>query len=55
MSVYQTSKKIRYTLSIIFILLMSFIVGGTYLSQQKIDAIKNQPLVESIEIIPEKQ
>lgn len=34
MSAYKTSKKVRYITSIIFILLMLFIVGGSYLAQQ---------------------
>ena len=34
MSVYVTSKKVRYVSSIIFVLLMAFVVGGSYLSQQ---------------------
>lgn len=34
MSAYQTSKKVRYITSIIFILFMAFIVGGSYLAQQ---------------------
>lgn len=34
MSVYVTSKKVRYMSSIIFVLLMAFVVGGSYLSQQ---------------------
>ena len=35
MSVYITSKKVRYISSIIFVLFMAFIVGGSYLSQQE--------------------
>ena len=35
MSVYITSKKVRYITSIIFVLFMAFIVGGSYLSQQE--------------------
>ncbi|WP_428355523.1 hypothetical protein [Methyloprofundus sp.] len=34
MSAYKTSKKVRYLTSIIFILFMAFIVGGSYLAQQ---------------------
>lgn len=34
MSAYKTSKKVRYITSIIFILFMAFIVGGSYLAQQ---------------------
>lgn len=41
MSVYVTSKKVRYISSIIFVLLMVFVVGGSYLSQQ------GKPEVES--------
>ncbi|GFO74078.1 hypothetical protein BPLS_P0507 [Bathymodiolus platifrons methanotrophic gill symbiont] len=48
MSVYKTSKKVRYITSIIFVLFMTFIVGGSYLSQQeksraetKIDSLNN--------------
>ena len=35
MSVYKTSKKVRYITSVIFVLFMAFIVGGSYLAQQK--------------------
>lgn len=35
MSLYKTSKKVRYISSIIFVLFMAFIVGGSYLAQQK--------------------
>jgi len=34
MSVYVTSKKVRYITSIIFVVFMGFIVGGSYLAQQ---------------------
>ncbi len=34
MSVYASSKKVRYMSSIIFVLFMGFIVGGSYLAQQ---------------------
>ncbi len=33
MSLYKTSKKIRYTLAIVYILIMGGILLGTYLSQ----------------------
>jgi len=33
MSAYKTSRKVRYTSAIVFIIFMSFIVGGTLLSQ----------------------
>jgi hypothetical protein len=33
MNGYQTSKKIRYTLAVIYILFMGFILVGTYFSQ----------------------
>jgi sensor domain CHASE-containing protein len=35
MSVYVTSKKVRYITSVIFVLFMVFIVGGSYLAQQE--------------------
>ena len=34
MSLYKTSKKIRYTLAIVYILIMGGILLGTYLSQK---------------------
>ena len=34
---YQTSKKIRYTLAVIYILFMGFILAGTYFSQDQTD------------------
>ena len=41
MSFYKTSKKVRYTLSIIYILFMGFILAGTYWSQQKSEVKEN--------------
>lgn len=35
MNSYQQSKKARYIASVVYVLIMSFIVGGTYLSQQE--------------------
>ncbi len=46
MSVYITSKKVRYITSIIFVLFMVFIVGGSYLSQQ--EKAKTEMLSESL-------
>ena len=34
MSAYKTGKKVRYITSIIFILFMAFIIGGSYFAQQ---------------------
>jgi len=34
MSAYKTSQKVRYTTSIIFVVFMAVIIGGTLLSQQ---------------------
>ena len=45
MSVYVTSKKVRYVTSIIFVLLMAFVVGGSYLSQQ--EKLKAESTAES--------
>jgi len=46
MSVYITSKKVRYITSIIFVLFMAFIVGGSYYAQQEkaSDEATNNPL-----------
>ena len=44
MSVYKTTKKVRYITSIIFFLFMSFIVGGSYLAQQDKAAPMQEPL-----------
>lgn len=41
MSFYKTSKKVRYILSIIYILFMGFILAGTYWSQQKSEVREN--------------
>ncbi len=35
MSVYITSKKVRYMTAIIFVLFMAFIVSGSYYAQQE--------------------
>lgn len=35
MNAYTTSKKVRYTTSIIFVLFMAFIVAGSYYAQQE--------------------
>lgn len=42
MSAYKTSKKIRYTISVVFVLFMTFIVGGSYLSQQELATTQNE-------------
>ena len=34
MSAYKTSQTVRYTTSIIFVIFMAFVVGGTLMSQQ---------------------
>lgn len=41
MSAYKTSKKVRYITSIIFVLFMAFIVGGSYFAQQNQAANEN--------------
>ena len=41
MSAYKTSKKVRYITSIIFVLFMTFIVGGSYFAQQNQAANEN--------------
>lgn len=46
MSVYVTSKKVRYVTSIIFVLFMAFIVGGSYFSQQ--DKLKIETVTDSV-------
>ncbi|NOQ16046.1 MAG: hypothetical protein GQ581_03220 [Methyloprofundus sp.] len=38
MSVYKTSKKVRYITSVVFVLFMAFIVGGSLISQQQANA-----------------
>lgn len=38
---YNQSKKARRITSIIYLLILSFIVGGTYLSEQQKQAAKN--------------
>ena len=45
MSFYQTSKKVRYTVSVIYLIFMVFIVGGTYLSQQDKAESENQAVL----------
>jgi sensor domain CHASE-containing protein len=35
MCVYVTSKKVRYITSVIFVLFMAIVVGGSYLAQQE--------------------
>ncbi len=47
MSFYKTSKKVRYILSIIYILFMGFILVGTYWSQQKSEVRENTSVVPS--------
>ncbi len=46
MSVYKTSKKVRYTVSVIYILVMTFVVGGSYLYQQERAASERQSVME---------
>ncbi|MDQ7090152.1 MAG: hypothetical protein Q9M50_05835 [Methylococcales bacterium] len=33
MGFYKTSKKVRYTLSVVYVVIMGFILIGTYISQ----------------------
>ena len=35
MNHYESSKKVRYTASVIYLLIMAVILGGTYLSNQQ--------------------
>jgi len=35
MNSYEQSKKARYIASVVYMLIMAFILGGTYLSQQE--------------------
>lgn len=35
MNSYQQSKKARYIVSVVYLLIMAVIMGGTYLSQQQ--------------------
>lgn len=35
MNSYEESKKVRRVAAVIYLLVMAFLVGGTYLSQQK--------------------
>jgi capsule polysaccharide export protein KpsE/RkpR len=56
MSLYKTSKKVRYTISIIYIIFMGFILAGTYWSQQKTEMRENTTATSSSTIgssIPE--
>ncbi|MCK9394698.1 MAG: hypothetical protein M0Q44_03830 [Methylobacter sp.] len=35
MNSYQQSKKARYIVSVVYLLIMAVVMGGTYLSQQQ--------------------
>ncbi len=53
MSEYEKSKKVRRIASVIYLLVMAVIMGGTYLSQQQKEAVqKEAQAVQSSEEIP---
>ena len=41
MNNYENSKKARRVASVIYLLIMAFILGGTYLSEQKKESAKS--------------
>jgi hypothetical protein len=46
------TKKVKYAASIIYVLVMAFIVAGSYLHQQNQTVESNEP-VESVDVIPD--
>lgn len=44
MSVYKTSKNVRYITSVIFVIFMAFIVGGSYMAQQQQKLVVAEPV-----------
>jgi uncharacterized protein HemX len=42
MSEYEKSKKARHMAAVIYLLIMAFIMGGTYLSQQQKEALQKE-------------
>jgi len=42
MSEYEKSKKVRRIASVIYLLILAIIVGGTYLSEQKKEAARKE-------------
>jgi hypothetical protein len=45
MSDYEKSKKVRRIVSVLYLLVMAVIMGGTYLSQQQKEAAKKEAQV----------
>lgn len=43
MNKYEQGKKVRRIAAVIYILVMTVIVGGTYLSQQQKEAVYKEP------------
>ncbi|MDD5460500.1 MAG: hypothetical protein PHG00_02525 [Methylococcales bacterium] len=42
MSEYEKSKKARRIASVVYLLIMAFVMGGTYLSQQQKEALQKE-------------
>jgi hypothetical protein len=55
MNSYEQSKKARYITSVVYMAIMAFILGGTYLSQQEKEKAKLESAPETSSVAVERQ
>ncbi|MGJ0490516.1 hypothetical protein [Methylobacter sp.] len=55
MNSYEQSKKARYIASVVYMAIMAFILGGTYLSQQEKEKAKLESAPETSSVAVERQ
>ncbi len=55
MNSYEQSKKARYIASVVYVSIMAFILGGTYISQQEKEKAKQESIPEASSTTAEKQ
>jgi uncharacterized protein YneF (UPF0154 family) len=55
MNSYEQSKKARYIASVVYVSIMAFILGGTYISQQEKEKAKLESTPEASSAAAEKQ
>jgi hypothetical protein len=44
MNKYEETKKVRYIAAVVYVLIMGFILGGTYISQQQKEVAAKQDI-----------
>ncbi|MEF3075477.1 hypothetical protein V2P20_10620 [Methylobacter sp. Wu1] len=55
MNSYEQSKKARYIASVVYVSIMAFILGGTYISQQEKEKAKQASTHEASSAVAETQ